>query len=294
MLTVSNCATKNVTVGMCLQIIVLIVLNMIPLCHAAEAEFISVSPENTTLLDGSPISKEKDQHVWKYLPKEGNGGVLESSTESKHNAPPLRLMVKGLKPQVDYEVFGFFWATGFGKTNKLDGSLHWPARFGLGMASITTYGGKPLKSMPWIISPASKIGNFGVSAVLEKSSALNFKQTQLSTSVGDTRLIRARVGVARSDAEGSLPIFMDDFPDSIHCGRTRIDGVAVRLAPKGSEPSAGAGDSTALHHALRANDWFSVERELAAGADVNTLDLDGLCPLFHPTIFGDHEMVHQL
>jgi hypothetical protein len=69
--------------------------------------------------------------------------VLESSAKTKHNGPPLRLTVKGLKPQADYEVFGFFWATGFGKTNKLAESLHWPARFGLGMASITTFRSKP-------------------------------------------------------------------------------------------------------------------------------------------------------
>lgn len=258
---------------------------------AEPIRFIPATPENTTFADGTAFSS--GEGIWKWLPDEGNGGILETAGAPGENASPLVLWADGLEPKADYDVFGYFWAPGFGEVKDGKEPHHWPARFGLGMASLTTYGGKFSKRIPWIISPGSQTGEFhGVSAVVEKEAPLG-KDT-LSTASGDTRLIRVRVGVARADAEGRLPVFMDDFPDSIHCGRTRIDGVAVRLAAEGSEPSAGAGVAKALHAALRAGDRLSADREMTAGADVNALDGDGLSPLFHPAAFGDREMVKAL
>ena len=257
--------------------------------------FIPATPGNITIADSSPLPAELASCGWKWLPDQGNGGILESTGDPEHNAAPLVLWVDDLDPETDYEVFGFFWAPGFGEVKDAKEPHHWPARFGLGMASLTTYGGKFSKRIPWIISPGSQTGEFhGVSAVVEEEKPLDIGKGKLSTSSGDTRLIRARVGVARSDPKGRLPVFMDDFPDSIHCGRTRIDGIAVGLAAKGSEPSAGAGAAKSLHSALRAGDRLSVEREMLAGADVNALDGDGLSPLFHPVAFGDKEMVKAL
>ena len=266
------------------------------LCMADEAtRFIPATPGNITIADSTPLPAELASCGWKWLPDQGNGGILESTGDPEHNAAPLVLWVDDLDPETDYEVFGFFWAPGFGEVKDAKEPHHWPARFGLGMASLTTYGGKFSKRIPWIISPGSQTGEFhGVSAVVEEEKPLDIGKGKLSTTSGDTRLIRARVGVARSDPKGRLPVFMDDFPDSIHCGRTRIDGIAVGLAAKGSEPSAGAGAAKSLHSALRAGDRLSVEREMLAGADVNALDGDGLSPLFHPVAFGDKEMVKAL
>ncbi|MCH7228020.1 ankyrin repeat domain-containing protein [Haloferula sp. A504] len=219
---------------------------------------------------------------------------MESAGDPERNAPPLVVWVDGLEAKADYEVFGYFWAPGFGE-GQAKGPHHWPARFGLGLASLTTYGGVHSERIPWIISPGAKIsGVHGISATLEEKDPLKLGEINLSTANGGTRLIRARVGVARTDDEGRLPVFLDDFPDSIHCGKTCIDGVAVRKAAEDSVPSAGAGGSQALHFALRVQDRLSVERELAAGADVNALDADLLSPLFHPAADGDQGMVKLL
>lgn len=270
-----------------------------PLAAAPELRFIPATPENTTLADGSPLNLKEGEGAWKWLPDEGNHGVFESYGDPKRNAPPLVLRVNDLKAGADYEVFGYFWAHGFGEPKNGAGSdkepHHWPARFGLGLASLTTYGGRFSPRIPWIISPGAKTSaSLGVSATLEESSPLGFDGAPLTAASCDLRLIRALVGISRSDAAGTLPVFMDDFPDSIHCGRTRIDGVALRPAPAGSKPSAGAGDSKALHFALRAGDRLSVERELAAGADVNALDAQGNAPLFHPACVGDQQSVRLL
>ncbi|MEI6175250.1 MAG: ankyrin repeat domain-containing protein [Verrucomicrobiota bacterium] len=261
--------------------------------------FIPATPENTTLVDGSSVNTKEGEGDWKWLTNEGNHGIFESYGDPRKNAPPLVLMVNDLKAGGDYEVFGYFWAPGFGDPKDTQGKKvepqHWPARFGLGLATLTTYGGIFSPRIPWIVSPGAKTSAaLGVSATVEESAPLGIAGPPLSTASGDLRLIRALVGIARADATGRLPVFMDDFPDSIHCGRTRIDGVGLRPAPAGSKPSAGAGDSKALHFALRAGDHVSVERELAAGADVNALDAQGIAPLFHPACVGDQKGVRFL
>ncbi len=275
------------------HLIVIFALALISTCVAAEVQFISTTPENTSVPENSPIPG--DSTYWNWLPKEGNGGIFESTGDPERNAPPLVMWIDGLEAKTDYEVFGYFWAPGFSEENKNPKPHHWPARFGLGMASLTTFGGKHSERIPWIISPGAKISEVhGVSATVEEDKPLDLGDSKLTTANGDTRLIRARIGVSRTDAEGRLPVFIDDFPDSIHCGKTRIDGVAVRKAAKDSKPSAGGGGTQALHFALRARDRLSAEREIAAGVDVNALDADSLSPLFHPALFGDLEMVKVL
>ncbi len=275
------------------HLIVIFALALISKGVAAEVQFVSITPDNTSIPENSPVPG--DSTSWNWLPKEGNGGILESSGDPERNAPPLVMWIDGLEAKANYEVFGYFWAPGFSEENKDVKPHHWPARFGLGMASLTTFGGKHSERIPWIISPGAKISEVhGVSATVEEDKPLDFGDSKLTTANGDTRLIRARIGVARTDAEGRLPVFIDDFPDSIHCGKTRIDGVAIRKASKNSKPSAGAGGTHALHFALRARDRLSAEREIAAGADVNALDADSLSPLFHPTALGDIEIVRLL
>jgi hypothetical protein len=266
-----------------------------PLAVSAEPlQFISVTPDNITLTDGSPLPDDLASIGWKWLPGEGNGGVIESSGETKKNAPCLVIIAKGLEPGRDYEVFGFFWTHGFGgQKNPIP--HHWPARFGLNMATMTVYGGRFSERIPWIISPGQSLGeSSGVSAVVEEENAVPLKGIRLLMADGDCRLIRARVGVARADAKGCLTVYMDDFPDSIHCGRTRIDGVGVRPAPAGSATIVGTGNTDMLHLSLRAQDWHGAQRELAAGANPNALDYKGRTVLFHPVAMGDRKTVERL
>ena len=263
---------------------------------AVAVGFVKVTPENTCLADGAALGGWDGAAGWKWLPEEGNGGVMESAGDPDLNAPPLRIIAEGLQPGADFEVFGYFWAPGFGQ----DGSEqhqphHWPARFGLGLASLTPFGGRFSDHIPWVISPGSPVGEpFGCSAAVEESAPFPLRDGGLVTAAGDTRLIRARLGIARSDAAGTVVVFADDFPDSRYCGKTRIDGIGLRPAAEGATPVAGAGTKTALQLALRAGDSLSAKRELAAGADANALDSDGLAPLFHPALAGDGATVRLL
>jgi hypothetical protein len=261
---------------------------------AAQTRFIQPTPENTLLTCGTPLADAGQETPWKWLPDQGNGGILESRAhENMGNAPPLRLTINDCTPQADYEVFGYFWAPGFGDDQKEKEVKHWPARFGLGLATLTTYGGRHVARVPWIISPGSEVGRFaGLSSILEEANPL--PGLDLISADGDTRLIRASIGIARADAKGTLMVYLDDFPESAYCEKTRIDGIAIQPAPKNTEPSAGAGDPHVLHLAIRANDWPSAQRELDAGADVNALDDRGRSVLFHPASCGDLETLEKL
>lgn len=271
---------------------IIITLALASSCLLAQPRFISVTPENATLPDGTLLGRQEGEAFWKWLPGEGNGGILESRAhELGGNAPPLRVLVDGLAPGVNHEVFGYFWAPGFGEQDKEVN--HWPARFGFGMASLTTYGGKYHQRIPWIISPGSEVGGFaGITSTVEEARPL--KGIDFVTADGDRRLIRARIGVARADAQGALHVYVDDFPESIHTGKTRIDGIAIQPAPKDSIAMVGTGDPKVLHLALRANDWPSAQRELEAGADVNALDPRGVGTLFHPVGSGNMDTVKKL
>lgn len=269
-------------------------------CFAAgedKLQFISATPENTTLSDGNPLNFKDPESAWKWNPGEGNQGLFETPENPKKNAPPLIITIKKLEPGRDYEVFGFFWAHGFDTSAnpKAKQPHHLPARFGLGLAYLDTFGGKHLPNMPWVICPESQTAKIlGHPTVLEEKDPLIKDVPNWITSKDDLRLVRARLGVSRAEPDGTLPVYADDFPDSIHCGRTLIDGVGVRLAPAGATATVGIGSSQSLHFALRVGDKLSVTREIKAGADVNALDLDGLSTLFHPASLGDQATVKQL
>ena len=273
--------------------VLLVALVIFPCPLRSQIEFISIDPNKLTAKSGENIDFTDESTLWNWLPNEGNGGVLESTREKDQNASPLIMWLDDLEPGESYEIFGYFWAPQVKDTKNKP--KHWPARFGLSLASLTPYGGHHLEKTPFIIGPGSKISDVhGLFAVPEKDDPFFTEKSALSSSSGQSRLIRCRIGVARSGDDGRIPVFMDDFPDSIHTKHTRIDGVAMRKAPAAAEPSSGAGTKRALHFALRTKDHVSVKRELAAGADPNSLDANGLAPLFHSAIIGDLDMVKLL
>ncbi len=266
--------------------------------HAVEElRFISVTPQNTRLADGSLLPEKLESIGWKWLPEEGNQGILESYGDPSKNASPIVITAKELEPGRDYEVFGFFWSHGFGAAPAARDKEphHWPARFGLGLATLTTLGGKLSPNIPWIICPESELSAAReYKVVLEEKEPLIKGVPDWTIAKDDLRLIRVRLGFSRAGKDGTLPVFADDFPDSKYCGRTQIDGIGVRITTIGSDAVSGAGIPNALHLALRTGDKLSVIRELAADADVNTLDSSGLSPLFHSASIGDQEMVTLL
>ena len=262
---------------------------------AEPLQFIPVTPENTTMADGTPLDIKGG--VWKWLPEEGNQGILESAGDPAKNAPTLLIHAKNLEPGSDYEVFGFFWSHGFGAAPASRGKqpYHWPARFGTGLATLTTFGGRMSQDIPWIISPESKTGvRSGYTVVLEEKNPIAKDVPEWITAVDDTRLIRARLGISRADKEGTIPVYADDFPQGKFTGLTRIDGIGLRLLPAGEHDGAGGGKPGYLHLAVRAGDTLNMRRELAAGADVNALDEDGVTPLLYPATAGDQDTVRVL
>jgi len=265
------------------------------LAASESLRFIPATPENTTFADGSALSSREG--VWKWLPDEGNQGIFESAGDPAKNASPLLITAKGLEPGRDYEVFGFFWAHGFGAAPAGRGKQphHWPARFGTGLATLTTFGGRMSEDIPWIIGPDSKTGiRSGYSVVLEEKTPVVKDVPKWITAVDDTRLLRARAGISRSDKDGSLLVYADDFPGSTFTGLTRIDGIGLRLLPAGEHDGVGSGKPGYLHLAVRAGDMLNMRRELAAGADVNALDEDGVTPLLYPATAGDQDTVREL
>ena len=98
----------------CIHRALVVSATALALCEAAPTElrFIPATPENTTLVDGSPVNPKDGEGAWKWLPNEGNHGIFESYGDPKKNAPTLLIMAKDLETGRDCEVFGFFWSYG--------------------------------------------------------------------------------------------------------------------------------------------------------------------------------------
>ena len=272
-----------------------IILAGAAICIAEPIRFIPATPDNTTFEDGTAFAEM--ENGWKWLPGEGNQGIFESAGDPAKNAPILIIHAKGLEPGRDYEVFGFFWAHGFGAEPATRGKQphHWPARFGTGLASLATFGGRISQDIPWIICPESKTGvRTGYPVFLEEKNPMIKDVPGWITAAEDTRLIRARAGISRADENGVIQVYADDYTRSKFTGLTRIDGIGLRLLATGVYDGTGSGKAGYLQLAVRAGNKLNMRRELAAGADVNALDEDGVTPLLYPATFGDQDTVREL
>ncbi len=272
-------------------------LSSITQIHAEAPRFIPVTPENTRLADGSPLPEDLGSCGWKWRPEKGNGGVFESVPPQNGKSAIMMTYAKGLEPGTVYEVFGFFWADGFDKTEPEIREQR-PAQFGVTLATLQTFDGKtpPVDGaiQTWMVTPGSTIGEtYGYAAAIEADQPLE-GLTALKHQDGSRRLIRARLGLSKADKDGTLPVFFADYPYKKPSGPAWIDGLAVRRAKPDMVMDQGLKAGTRLHLALRAGDSITMKRELEAEANVNTLDEEGLTPLFYAAAAGDTPMTRQL
>ena len=271
-----------------------------PLRAAAADEllFFPATVENTTLADGTalkvvagkpdkpgditrgPGDPEPDNH-WHWQEGVGSGagpkrGVFTAAGQPANDAPMLRTIVGGLKPLTDYQVFGFFWIAGF-DTDAAEpaGDKQWDIRLGCGKAKMMGYGHRDNAGLPGTIGRRDN----GEGVVRQMDAPLRPAAASLLDRDGDRRLFRAPLGIERTDANGTLVVYADDQPGDTNQGRTCYDGIGVM--PATAKADVGSGSPGALHLAVRCGDWEMVRRELAAGAEINRLDHDGLTPLFY-------------
>jgi hypothetical protein len=263
---------------------------------AGEAvKFISVNPQNVCMADGSPITGELESVGWKWQPDQGNDGVLQSIPDTR--AKSLMLWVDGLKPGKAYEVFGFFWADGYGQDHPKTRAQR-PAQFGTSLATLHTFDGpdQPTRNYvcAWEITPSGTAGAaYGLKATIEEKQPLK-ELSKLQLRHGEARLVRARLGRLRADATGKLPIFFADYPYHRPSGPAWIDGVAVRSLDVKGPLEEGWKKDTWLHLALRVGDTITIDRELKRGADINILDEEHLSPLFYAVTSTDASLVKRL
>jgi len=289
----------------------LFALSLLPAARVTAADellYFPVSLENTTLADGTTLKvvakapaapaeitrstgeAEPNNH-WHWHEGVGSGtgdqrGVLAAAGVRDNDAPMLRTTVGGLKPLTDYQAFGFFWIAGFTTDDaEPTGDNQWDIRLGCGKAKMLGYGHRDNAGLPGTIGRRDK----GEGAIRQMDAPLRPAKGELLDRDGDRRLFRAPLGCERTDAKGTLVVYVDDQAGDANEGRTCYDGIGVM--PASTKADVGSGSPGALHLAVRCGDWEMVRRELAAGADLNTVDHDGLTPLFYLAAALDAEQV---
>ena len=252
-----------------------IILTGAAICIAEPIRFIPATPTNSTSVDGTPLPQAG---AWKWLPHEGGKGILGTAGDPKRVGEEILIVAKGLEPGKHYEVFGYFWTDGMPSGGAAD--AYSPVQFGLSLATLQAYDGPlPGNEGTWMVRPGSGAGkSFGYSAAIEEKDPLE-SAPPLRLKDGAATLVRARLGISRAGADGSLPVFLADYPYMDRPGRAVIEGIGVRPADAVADPTPW--NSTALHLAVRMGDWVTLKRELEAKRDPNATDEDGLTPLFH-------------
>lgn len=265
-----------------------IILTGAAICIAEPVRFIPATPANSSSIDGTPLPQAG---AWKWLPHEGGKGILGTAGDPKRVGEELLIRAKGLEPGKHYEVFGYFWSDGMPSGGAA--GAHRPVQFGLSLATLQAYDGPlPGNEGTWMVRPGSGAGkSFGYSAVIEEKDPLECVPP-LRFKDGAATLIRARLGISRAGADGSLPVFLADYPYQNRPGRAMVEGIGIR--PTDAVPDPAPGNSTALHLAVRMGDWITLKRELEAKRDPNATDEDGLTPLFHACAVANVAVVKLL
>ena len=272
-------------------------MSVSPLLQAGEEVwFFSVSPDNTTMMDGSPIPLKAKDRAWEWLPQQGNGGVLATTAGSEARAPKLVMKVEGLEPNTLYEVHGLFWGHGDAAATA-NGATHHAVQLGLSLASMHPFDGLRAKELvdkePWVINPAYHAGKtFGLSASIEQDEPLAGMPKLIVEDKG-LHLIRARLDCIKTDPHGRLPVFIA-AAGFRSFGQAFVDGVTVSPVPDKASTNPYLKSKSQLHLAIRSGDPVTIEREIASGADINSLDEEGLTPLFMASASGNEALIRKL
>lgn len=263
---------------------------------AAEPIFVKATLANTTLEGGVAFKENNsDPSVPGRItqgrePPAANGGwhwweseafqCFSASGEAGNDAPVLRTMLTGLSPETNYQIGGIFRTRPDKETTR-------PAcgdiRMGLNIARTEAFGPVSRKGLSCVIGEDH-----------ESKRVTTWRPPEgqaVPVAHAKYPLFHASLGVARSDGRGTLVVFIDDQPNDLLSATTLYEGLLVSLAPDGSEAAVGKGSPQVLVEAVRVNDRETMERELAAGADLNAPDREGLCALFYACLDGDRELV---
>lgn len=261
---------------------------LVSVLAASEIRFLKASMENTTMEGGVALeiitSDPQRPHQFSHPPiipnrwhwlETADDGVFATTGAEGSDAPILRTLITGLQPNSIYQVDGFFRAEA---DKEAPLTVRGDIRMGLTIARTEAFG------------PVSHQGLSCIIGEDHKSKRVTRHEPQNETAP-DFPLFRVSLGAARSDAYGTLVVFIDDQPNDTLSAATLYEGLAVSHAAEGAEPVAGTGSPQALVEAVRVNDRETMERELAAGADLNIPDREGLTALFYACVAGDRDLV---
>ena len=260
---------------------------------AEPLQFIPATPENSTMADGSPLPEELSSSSWQWLKKQGEPNGIESIPHAKQSHSIMMVMASGLEPNAVYEVYGVFHQNANAKQPMRNRAVL-PAGFGLTMASIHYFDGKASQEAPWLITPDTEIGKAYGIVTLPASSGMPKGFTDLGIQGDDKNLAFAQLGTARAAADGSIPVFISAFPHVGGNGRTVVDGLVIHPAKDNAGLPHVLNPATILHLAIRAGDNVTFDRALDMKVDVNSLDEEGLTPLFYASATGDTSLVRKL
>lgn len=184
------------------------------------------SAGNTTLADGSAFNPPLNgttgtDNNWEQRTTFGSGGnIFESSGEvSSEDAPQLRTTVSGLIPGQAYNVYAMFW-------DPSSTTEDWNLRAGLTAGSLTLF------------ARADAVGDPALPGAVAAGLASGLTYTTAPTIFLESArdLLAADLGTAVADANGQLPVYIDDLAQAGTVNRRSwYDGVAVSVVP---EPAA--------------------------------------------------------
>ena len=248
--------------------------------------YVDATTGNTTRWDGTIFAPAAEgvtgaDNNWEQRTLGNGGSAFESNFEAPENAPLLVTTLTDLTPSTSYVLYAFFWTDGG----------NWRLKASADVADIQINGTAGnltddfLPSTPHTHFAANN--NAGGSATVGTlASATTFTTAPLFTE-GNRTLMQANLGVATSDASGSLKIYIDDFADGSVVPRTWYDGIGYKLAqsldPALDEDGDGLTNGQEASHGTDPylvdtdGDSYGDKVEIDAGAD--PLDAASIPPL---------------
>jgi len=191
--------------------------------------YVDATTANTTRWDGVAFAPAADgvtgaDNNWEQRALGNGGSAFEANFEAPENAPLLVTTLTGLTPSTSYVLYGYFWTDGGNwrlkaSANVSDIQIN-------GTAGNLTDDFLPTKPRTHFAANNNAGGTATVGAL---ASATTFTTTPLLTE-GNRTMMQANLGIANSDANGSLKIYIDDLADGSAVPRTWYDGVGYKPA----------------------------------------------------------------